>query len=54
MCLLRAEHQAREKAIAAGALSETVDIIELDSLPLGYIPANTVRIRARARARARW
>ncbi|CAK8742121.1 hypothetical protein SODG_005441 [Sodalis praecaptivus] len=47
-CLRRAEHQAREAAIAAGALPETVDIIELDSLPLGYMPANAIRIRARA------
>ncbi|WP_074012661.1 hydantoinase/oxoprolinase N-terminal domain-containing protein [Candidatus Sodalis sp. SoCistrobi] len=47
-CLQRAEHQAREAAIAAGALPETVAIIELDSLPLGYMPANAIRIRARA------
>ncbi|WP_217450974.1 hypothetical protein, partial [Candidatus Hamiltonella defensa] len=29
-------------------IPDTVRIIELESLPLGYMPGNTVRIRAKA------
>lgn len=47
-CLLQAEKQARKAAVEAGAIPDTVRIIELESLPLGYMPGNTVRIRAKA------
>ncbi|TKI06560.1 hydantoinase/oxoprolinase N-terminal domain-containing protein [Martelella alba] len=39
---------ARAAAINAGAIPDTVDIIELDTLPLAYMPGNALRIRAKA------
>ncbi|XBS71599.1 hydantoinase/oxoprolinase family protein [Acerihabitans sp. KWT182] len=47
-CLADAALKARAAAIAAGAIPGTVDIIDLATLPLAYMPGNAVRIRAKA------
>lgn len=46
--LVQAEEMAINTAIKAGAIPESVEIIELDSLPLGYMSENTMRIKAKA------
>ncbi|WP_213989321.1 hydantoinase/oxoprolinase family protein [Sodalis sp. dw_96] len=47
-CLADAALKARAAAITAGAIPGTVTIIDLDTLPLAYMPGNAVRIRAKA------
>lgn len=43
-----ARGDASRLAVEAGARPETVEIIDLEELPLSYMPGNQVRIRARA------
>jgi N-methylhydantoinase A/oxoprolinase/acetone carboxylase beta subunit len=43
-----AEDEARRQCIAAGAAPDTIDIVELDELPLTYLPGQSVRIRVKA------
>lgn len=46
--ILEAEQQAKQAAMAAGAVPSTVEIVEVESLSLNYMPGNATRIRARA------
>src|SRR5215510_4381668 len=39
---------ARERACAAGARPESVEIFDLEEIPLAYLPGNAVRIKAKA------
>ncbi len=39
---------AREEAVKAGALAETVEIVDLEEIPLAYLPSNAVRFRVKA------
>ncbi len=39
---------ARERACAAGASPESVEIFDLEEIPLAYLPGNAVRIKAKA------
>src|SRR5262249_57373256 len=43
-----ARDEARERAVAAGADPDTVQIIELEEIPLAYLTSPSVRIRAKA------
>ncbi len=43
-----ARQEAKEKAIAAGAAPDTVRIVDVDELPLAYLPGNAVRVRVKA------
>lgn len=43
-----ARAEAVEKAVAAGAQIGTINIVEVDELPLAYLPGNAVRIRIKA------
>ena len=43
-----AQELARAEAIKAGALPETVHIIDVHEVPLAYLPGNATRIRERA------
>jgi N-methylhydantoinase A/oxoprolinase/acetone carboxylase beta subunit len=43
-----AKQEAVELAVAAGALRETVEIVDVEELPLSYIPGKTVRLRVKA------
>jgi N-methylhydantoinase A/oxoprolinase/acetone carboxylase beta subunit len=45
--LAEAEAEAREKAIAAGALPETLEVIEREDMPLAYLPGNATRIHVK-------
>lgn len=39
---------AKQEAIRAGADEETVEIVELEDIPLAYLPSNAVRFKAKA------
>ncbi|MFQ6016209.1 MAG: hydantoinase/oxoprolinase N-terminal domain-containing protein [Anaerolineae bacterium] len=44
----KAKGEAMEKALAAGADQETVNVVEVEEVPLTYLPSNAVRIRVKA------
>jgi N-methylhydantoinase A/oxoprolinase/acetone carboxylase beta subunit len=46
--LALAQDMARESAIAAGADANSVQIIDVQEVPLAYLPGNATRIRVRA------
>jgi N-methylhydantoinase A/oxoprolinase/acetone carboxylase beta subunit len=43
-----AKQQASGRAVAAGAAAETVQIVEVEEVPLAYLPSNATRIRVKA------
>jgi N-methylhydantoinase A/oxoprolinase/acetone carboxylase beta subunit len=43
-----AKAEAMERAIAAGADPATVEIVDVEDIPLAYLPGNATRIRAKA------
>lgn len=44
----QARQEAFDKAVAAGATAESTRIVDVDELPLAYLPGNAVRIRVKA------
>lgn len=44
----QAKDEAKERAVAAGADPDTVDIIDIDEVPIAYLPGNATRIRVKA------
>lgn len=44
----QAKKEAAELAVAAGAKRETVEIIEVEDVPLAYYPGNTNRVKVKA------
>lgn len=46
--LAKARAEAVELAVAAGAVRETVEIIDAEDVPLQYYPGNTVRVKIKA------
>ncbi len=44
----QAKQEATEKAVAAGARPETVAIVDIEEVPLAYLPGNATRIRVKA------
>lgn len=46
--LEKARNEAIELAVTAGALRETVEIIEMEDVPLAYYPGNTNRVKIKA------
>ena len=46
--LEQARHQAVAKAVAAGARQERVEIVDVDEIPLTYLPGNAIRFRVKA------
>jgi N-methylhydantoinase A/oxoprolinase/acetone carboxylase beta subunit len=46
--LADAKEQATERAVAAGATRGTVEIVEVEEVPLAYLPSNATRIRVKA------
>jgi N-methylhydantoinase A/oxoprolinase/acetone carboxylase beta subunit len=40
-----AETAARERAVAAGADPETLEVVDLEDVPLAYLPGNALRVR---------
>ena len=45
--LARAQRLAEEKAIAAGAGATTLKVVEMEDLPIAYLPGNSLRTRVR-------
>ena len=43
-----AKQEAVDKAVAAGASRETVHIVDVEEVPLAYLPGNAVRVRVKA------
>ncbi|WP_245633908.1 hypothetical protein [Amycolatopsis jejuensis] len=43
-----AKGEAAEKAVLAGAAPESVRIVEVDELPMAYLPGDAIRIRVKA------
>jgi N-methylhydantoinase A/oxoprolinase/acetone carboxylase beta subunit len=46
--LAEARALAMERAVAAGARPSAVEIVEVDEVPLAYLPGNAVRVRVKA------
>jgi len=46
--LEQAKQEAIDKAIAAGAQSDSVEIVEVEEVPLAYLPGNATRIAVKA------
>lgn len=46
--LARAKEEAAAMAVAAGAIPETVEIIDMEDVPLAYYPGNTNRVKIKA------
>ena len=46
--LEQAKAEAVELAVQAGAIRETVEIIEVEDVPLAYYPGNTNRVKIKA------
>ncbi len=44
----QAKSEAIGKAVEAGAAAETVQVVDVDEVPLTYLPSNAVRVRVRA------
>lgn len=44
----QARQEATEKAVAAGAVPDTVQIVDIEEVPLAYLPGNATRIRVKA------
>jgi N-methylhydantoinase A/oxoprolinase/acetone carboxylase beta subunit len=45
--LRQAEELAKTKAVEAGANGSTLELVEIEDLPLAYLPGNTLRVHAR-------
>ena len=43
-----AEAQARERAAAAGADRTSLQIVDVEDMPLAYLPGNALRVRVRS------
>jgi hypothetical protein len=43
-----ARQEAIGKAVAAGAEGSSVEVVEIEEVPLAYLPSNAVRIRMKA------
>ena len=46
--LAKAKAEAVELAVAAGAVRETVEIVDAEDVPLQYYPGNTARVKIKA------
>lgn len=46
--LEQAKAEARQRAISAGADPQTVDVVDVEDVPLSYLPSNATRIRVKA------
>jgi hypothetical protein len=46
--LSAARAEAIDRCVASGAVAETVEIAEVDEIPLAYLPSNAVRLRLKA------
>ena len=42
------KQEAKEEAVHAGAEADTVEVVEVEEIPLAYLPSNAVRFRVKA------
>lgn len=47
-CLARAREQARQEALNRGAEQDSIRIIDLEEIPIAYVPNGATRVRVRA------
>jgi N-methylhydantoinase A/oxoprolinase/acetone carboxylase beta subunit len=45
--------QARERAVAAGADRESLETVDIDDMPLAYLPGNALRVRVKVAGKMR-
>jgi hypothetical protein len=46
--LEQAKQEAVDKAVAAGANRDTVHVVDVEEVPLSYLPSSATRIRVKA------
>jgi len=46
--IARAKTEARENAVRAGANPDTIEIVDVEEIPLAYLPGGSVRLRVKA------
>ena len=46
--LAQAKEEASQRVLKEGALPESVEIVEVEEIPLSYLPGNATRIRVKA------
>ena len=46
--LAEAKEEAMAKAVEAGAKKEKVEIVDVEDVPLAYLPGNATRVRVKA------
>ena len=46
--LERARAEAVEQAVAAGAQQESVEVVDVDEVPIAYLPGSSIRLRVKA------
>ena len=46
--LAQAKQDALDKTLAAGAMPHSVEIVEVDEVPLAYLPSNAIRMHVKA------
>jgi N-methylhydantoinase A/oxoprolinase/acetone carboxylase beta subunit len=44
----RIKEEARREAVRAGAAEDSLEIVDLEEIPLAYLPSNAVRFRVKA------
>jgi len=49
-----ARREAFDKALAAGADEASIQVVDVEEVPLAYLPSNAVRIRVKASATSAW
>lgn len=45
--LAQAREMAHDRAVAAGAIAQTVELVDLEEVPMTYLPGGAVRVRAK-------
>ena len=46
--LEQAKQEATDRAVSAGAKADTVEIVDVEEVPLAYLPGNATRIMVKA------
>ena len=46
--LAQAKNEATERAVSAGANADTIEIVDVEEVPLAYLPGNATRIMVKA------
>jgi N-methylhydantoinase A/oxoprolinase/acetone carboxylase beta subunit len=46
--LNQAKKEATDRAVAAGASADTIEIVDVEEVPLAYLPGNATRIMVKA------